>query len=215
MDFIDRNNSHFNRKTAIYQHRNCNAKRRERFWDILNEHLINASMSVGSSGECNGNKHLGLPAEGLDWQRELRGRTKSQRWEISVARYSEYEFSVNIEHNFNQNGYVTEKITDGLLADTVPIYGGATFQQISEIYNSEAFLYVTGENMQEVAGQVIKILGDDSELRRKQRVDAVTEDGMRRFFSWHPAVWNEFGDQLRQDIWSHLRRLCLRGRDDR
>lgn len=56
---------------------------------------------------------------------ELALRNDSKNWQSTKIRFlNKYKFNIAFE-NSNSDGYITEKLTDAFLADTVPIYWGS------------------------------------------------------------------------------------------
>jgi hypothetical protein len=56
---------------------------------------------------------------------------------------SKYKFIVSME-NTREDTYITEKITHGLLANTIPVYWGSP--RIFDYFNKERFIYVDSES---------------------------------------------------------------------
>jgi len=126
--------------------------------------------------------------------------------------YSEYKFAVTMEHVTNDIGYVTEKVFDALEAGAIPIYSGAS--QIHQLLQKDRFFFMENiSDAEATARQVVDILNNRSSYN-SMFADMVLKNGvvsdavMRRFFSWHPAVWPTHGDALRHDILVELAKLC-------
>ena len=72
---------------------------------------------------------------------------------------SQYKFIVTMENN-RTDTYITEKVTHGLLANTIPIYWGST--RISEYINEKRIL-ILDENMEELISRILYIKNNPTE----------------------------------------------------
>jgi len=184
---------HEDRKVIVYQQRNCD-EHRESYWDSINELLKQTLGVVGTSlSKCNGFKDLG--------ERKNFTQVSENHFDDTIYSYSNFEFSLNMEHNSNDIGYITEKIADGFLASSLPIYRGA--KQIEQIFLPGSFLSEWNAKT-----RMLTLLEEPEELRRLQTEPVISEAAMRRFFSWHPSVWPYFGDAMRADIWKAIAKHC-------
>lgn len=77
-----------------------------------------------------------LPVDVYGKQWSANGRCKGEAWNKHVALKS-YRFSIGIE-NTAENFYTTEKFTDNLLTNTIPIYYGSP--NISQYYDSRGYI---------------------------------------------------------------------------
>lgn len=102
-------------------------------------------------------------------------------WNISDSRYkgylinkldglSKYEYSICLE-NCRENGYITEKFTDAILCNTIPIYNGAP--DIDYHYpNSSEFLDLNNDTIIEDIKKIINSNKQyDLELARKKYLE--------------------------------------------
>jgi len=203
MDLIHRKqNNRTDRKAAIYRQRRC-ADHRQHFWDVLNAEMKEQINETGIAvSRCNGHLHSGLKIKiprkpYSDW-----------RYDDNVQLYSRYELSINMEHNINHNGYVTEKLVDGLLSGSLPIYSGSA--QVLDFFLPNGFLHlIPGENDEEVAEKAVSLLQDETKLREAQSVpNIISVEKFQKFYTWHPSTWDEFGDHLRRKIWNLLTDTC-------
>ena len=113
-----------------------------------------------------------------------------------------------MEHARSDIGYITEKVADALLAGAIPIYAGATDAQIKAVFATESFLHVHQGHDAQAARRVIELLRDKKSRDEMRRRRAVSPESMRRFFSWHPAVWPLYGDGMRRTILSAVSKHC-------
>jgi len=210
MDLVDRQlRTRFGRARkyiVAYQQKGCNLFR-ETFWDLLNKELSTRGTRGSALSTCNGQyesgERLSLPEQGdysegggMDW---------------SMGRYEQFRFVWAAEHGQNSHGYVTEKIVNAFLAGAVPIYGGAS--QVGQLFDPASFLPVDLNSaaaaylsLRRVADAVDDPAKYERMLHRSSPV--VSDEVMRRFFSWHPAVWKRFGDGLRRQILEEALRFC-------
>mmetsp|Transcript_101263 Transcript_101263/g.269247 ORF Transcript_101263/g.269247 Transcript_101263/m.269247 type:complete len:440 (-) Transcript_101263:52-1371(-) len=216
LDLWNRTRTRFDRERKYlmaYQQSGCNDER-EKFWDSLN--MASAMQLNGTLGyaigKCNGNLRLGqkadLPAGYLDGPYPFSGHM-----DASMGRYENFKFVFASEHGQNRHGYTTEKIANAFLAGAVPIHMGAALDQLETVFKPGSFIYASirdKQTLQNALNLFVAAAKDEklyeSLLHRWEPV--VTEASMRRFFSWHPAVWPHFGDELRQRILRAALRLC-------
>ena len=215
---------------------NLNAEaEREGYWDSLNVHLNRTLKRTGVAlSSSNGILNLGCaPSDAL---RTLFGepvethkKKKNQHsynYDQSVHRYSCFQAVVAMEHRLGGGslksnvkesspapGYITEKIIDVLLAGSVPIYSGSDL--IHEIFKPSAFVYInaskgrTMEAGEKNLAEIMRIFDHPDEFEQAAQLEGVLQDGaMEKFFSWHPAVWPHYGDELIQRILNELRQHC-------
>jgi len=189
--------------TVAYQQSFCTGFR-ERFWDRLNLQLRRQLNTSGAAlGKCNG--ELGL---GQNMSNEVY-HGGHYDCDANVHRYGQFKSVLVAEHCSETcpRGYITEKIFDALLAGVVPIYYGP--EKITEVVNGASFLYLhPGENDDEVVDQIVAGLSDPAKFVEMRQAPPVSADSLRRFFSWHPAVWPEHGDSMRKRIVSAIYRHC-------
>ena len=76
--------------------------------------------------------------------------------------YSQYKFVICLE-NTKQETYITEKIINGFLAKTIPIYWGS--DNIYDYFNKERFINIPNFSeimINKAIGEIISIITDDS-----------------------------------------------------
>lgn len=210
LDLVDRQaHTRFDRERkylVAYQQKNCDLFR-ETFWDLFNEELKKRGARGSAISACNGLNHSGLRLSLAERSDYANGYGADE----SMGRYESFSFVWAAEHGQNGHGYVTEKIVNAFLAGAVPIYGGAS--QVSQIFDPSSFVNVD-LNHPVLAYFSLKAVTDvvddpgryEKMLHRTRPV--VADEAMRRFFSWHPAVWKRYGDGLRRQILEEALRLC-------
>lgn len=109
------------------------SKTPDTMWWVPNDapHLYHKRMRVANSLIDN---DLPVHVYGNQWP--VHGNCKGQVWNKHVALTS-YRFSIGIE-NTAENFYTTEKFTDNLLTNTIPIYFGSP--NIAEYYDSRGYV---------------------------------------------------------------------------
>mmetsp|Transcript_35465 Transcript_35465/g.112752 ORF Transcript_35465/g.112752 Transcript_35465/m.112752 type:complete len:236 (+) Transcript_35465:2-709(+) len=212
MDLVYRGRTRFGREkrgTVAYQHTSCHPYR-ERLFDQLHEGLARSKrMGPSALSRCAGasGNHGYVPADDG-------GCPNGTRFDKTVCRYEEFLFAETLEHkaSYNSVGYVSEKIVDAFLAGAVPIYSGAA--QVNQIFNPKAFVHAdvsSEEGMQATVGRVLELLENRTKYERMRRIEpVVSHAALRKFFSWHPAVWKTHGDELRWKILVEVLRHCGR-----
>merc|ERR1719354_147381 len=203
MDLIHRKqNNRTDRKAVIYRQRRC-ADHRQHFWDVLNAKMKKKINETGIAvSRCNGHLNSGVKIK------IPRNPYSDWRYDDNVQLYSRYQFSINMEHNRNQNGYVTEKLVDGLLAGSLPIYAGSA--QVLDFFLPNGFLHlIPEENDEEVAEEVVRLLQDKTKLREAQNVpNIISVEKFTNLDRFQPSSWDEFGDVLRRKIWNVVTEAC-------
>ena len=197
-------------QVIAYQQRHCDNRtfglEREAFWDTLNQNTITEMGIRGTAlSICNGRQHLGQRLDNTSHAGTRQGRG---RYDRNVRTYRPYDFVVTMEHARSDIGYITEKVADALLAGAIPIYAGATDAQIKAVFATESFLHVHQGHDAQAARRVIELLRDKKSRDEMRRRRAVSPESMRRFFSWHPAVWPLYGDGMRRTILSAVSKHC-------
>lgn len=188
-------------RTVAYQQQDC-APHREAFWDRLCTSMQAMGRACHALAKCNGHEHLGLQDdEGNE------GRASPSRDDNSVERFARYRFVVALESHMSGGGYVTEKIVNPLLAGSVPIYAGS--KRVSEVFDPATFVeYDPADGGASAIARVGELLRRPEEYEAMISKPAVTPESLKAYFSWHPSVWPEYGDGLRQRIVNDVLSLC-------
>lgn len=84
-------------------------------------------------------------------------------YELAVEKYKPYKFVIACE-NSRINGYVTEKITNPILARSVPIYLGAPDLFSDGVFNRKAIIHVGDFPSYEACVEHVKKVDQDDEL---------------------------------------------------
>jgi len=193
--------------TIAYQSRVCQPDRERLFDDVEKELFAATGQHASALGECHGQGTSSL-ARTLNF--ELPSDPLSH-FDESVERYQKFKFAMNMEHNENNIGYVTEKLVDGLLAGSVPIYAG-DFAAAAEMFDMRG---VVRADLSSAAGsvatakEVVRLAQDPEAYEHYRKHEPlVLEQALRKQFSWHPAVWPTHGDELRMRIVDEILRAC-------
>lgn len=83
-----------------------------------------------------------------------------------IAFLDPYKFTIAFE-NSAQPGYVTEKVTEPMLVNSLPIYWGCP--RIGEEFNKESFVDATGRKFQDVVDEIVELDRDDDKYVAKLR----------------------------------------------
>jgi len=189
-------------RILAYQSSRC-VPSREAAWDRLCRGMHDLGKHCHALGSCNGLQHLGE----LDFN-ERRPRFDRARSNNTVQMLSRYKFTAAMENTLGQEGYITEKLTNPLLAGTVPIYVGP--RSAAEVFSNNSFIHLTSwSQVSKGVQRLNELLQDPEAYQAMVSKPAVTKESLRQFFSWHPAVWKDVGDSLRQDIVNRTLRLCF------
>ena len=127
----------------IYGDSKCCDERRDLF------HLLNERKRVSSAGKWMNNMDNGFVADMLSTKA---GFQRKCRFTIAVESYP-------------HPGFITEKLTDAFLANTIPIYYGA--QDVCEIFNEEAFIDVRKyDTLVDVVNAVMEIESNPEKMAK-------------------------------------------------
>lgn len=216
MDFLNRQAlAKEENHVYAYQHHNCKANR-ENFFTRMCEGLHQEGMECYALGKCGHNQY----AKGDD-RNNAGGRDIANRDDASAGRYAPYKFVEAFENSagypstpgYSSSGYISEKITSAFLSGAVPVYAGA--DEVSEVFNPAALIeadpLTTGgleSKLRNAVSQMVMLERDPAKYKEMVTQDAVTEDQMKKFFSWHPATWATHGDGLRQRIVGQILSFC-------
>jgi len=209
MDLLDRSRVPLQKRrngTLAYMQSNCKPVR-EQMFGLVDDALVAAGKMPGSIlGECNGTHGGGGFVNSPSANCEL----NCTGYDKSVGRYEDYEFVIAFEHVPNFHGYITEKVVNAFLAGSIPI-GHSSFQT-DEIFNAAAYVHIDTENettMRLGVTEMKELFRDPADYSRvQQQASVVTDTSLKKFFSWHPAVWKTHGDALRRRIWQEMSYHC-------
>lgn len=198
-------------RLAAYLYYRCLPHREEFFRRLqqkANENSANTAegktregiqLAVDALGKCTG-------GTGLRKQHSGGSRFHPSYYAEAVNIYSDYLFVIAFE-NTKLDGYVTEKIVTAFLSGAIPIYWGSP--KIMEIFNPEAFIYVSGQDDFDRAIEEIFAVANDVERQRRMRTAPLLQNGAaEKFFTWHGAVRNKLNnDYLRKTLISAAREV--------
>ena len=154
-------------------------------------------------GECQGNLNE-LPKEVVDASRPARCLPYSHDKRpnniivpddigkgnfFSRVKFQDFRFMLLME-DANISGYITDRIIDGYMAGTVPIYYGT--KQIFDIFNSKAFVYFDINNPQEALSR-IKYLESNPNVYQQMLNEPILADGdhtIEKYFSFEDSIGN-------------------------
>ena len=144
------------RKFAAYMYSRCDRPERERFYAILSAVARRElGLDVDALGACGGEGGLEI--------RERRSNRFTHSWhDDAVEVYRDYQFVIAFE-NIVAPMYVTEKITNAMLAGAIPIYWGTN--DIKKIFNENSFIHCKTDRLEECAEDVVRLYQDKERLR--------------------------------------------------
>jgi len=187
--------------TIVYQQNKC-VGYRQTFWDKVCQGVNKVGKECSYLNKCNGDMSLGKK------DLESAGSRKDEHWmDAAVRNYARYNFAMTMEHKVNKYGYLTEKILLAYLAGAVPVYGGAS--QASEIFDPETFVEYHEEDGGASAVQKIQeLIADPKKHHDTVLKQAVSDESMKKYFTWHASTFAKYGDGLRMRIVNELLSLC-------
>ena len=159
---------------AAYMYSNCEAKYREEFFDAL----VAAAKDAGQKppravGRCQGSSTPPLSRHLFD--RSINSENSGDSDEttyldLAIKRYESYRWAIVFENHWSRHieGYVSEKMTSAMLAETIPIYYGAP--DVGEIFNPASFVNCRAfDTLRACADEVVRI---DSDAAAYQKIQA-------------------------------------------
>mmetsp|Transcript_22008 Transcript_22008/g.63453 ORF Transcript_22008/g.63453 Transcript_22008/m.63453 type:complete len:447 (-) Transcript_22008:328-1668(-) len=213
LDLVHRDRVRFNherRGSVAYQFNQCFGPRESVFRHLFGQLQDRGHMPPSALGSCSG----GLPRARAPVPAPDGGCPGGTRFDQSVCRYEHFLFTLSLEHKQSSNvvGYMSEKIVDGFLAGAVPIYAGAS--QVDTMFNPAAFVHANVSNEYDrrmTAVKVVDLLEDWPRYQKMRHLQPlISNETLRKYFSWHPAVWTTHGDELKWQILAELLRHCSR-----
>jgi len=135
---------------------------RSQFYNILNNLASEKlGLTVDALGACGG--------EGGAEVSSRREKRFTHSWhDDAVVSYRDYQFVIAFE-NVIEPRYVTEKITNAMLANSVAIYWGT--EDVKKVFNEKSFIYCNEGELVECAERVISIY-----LNKNALMEMVGED---------------------------------------
>jgi hypothetical protein len=114
-------------------------------------------MRIDSLGKCLHTKSI---PEGISLGY---GKTFKETYQLKQSALNHYMFYLAFENN-NEPGYVTEKVFDGLIAGTLPVYLGATedCQRLIPSNNSVIFVSDYGNNIKNLTDYLLFLANDET-----------------------------------------------------
>lgn len=114
---------------AAYAYRNCHPHR-ESFFDLLN-----AYKRVDAYGDCKRNV-------AADSTRSVYTATETHN-DLAVQQYRKHKFVIAFENQM-LHGYISEKLLSPMMANTIPVYLGAS--DVAQQFNNRSFIDVQHYN---------------------------------------------------------------------
>jgi hypothetical protein len=107
-----------------------------------------------------------------------------------VPMMKEYKFSLVME-NQASSGYITEKLIQGFLASTIPIYYGTT--EVFDLFNPDAFIFwdIERANGGGALEQIITLAKDEVKYREMLSMPILKfphDETLERYFSFQEGV---------------------------
>jgi hypothetical protein len=138
-----------NRKFCAFVYTNPRPQERVMFFKLLSKY-----KRVDSGGDVMNNL-------GSNVEREMDSHTIGK-----LAFVQNYKFTIAFE-NSSHPGYVTEKLTDAMVVDSVPIYWGCP--RVGEEFNQQSFVTATGRKFQDVVDEVVELDRNDDKYIKMLR----------------------------------------------
>lgn len=202
-----------------YMHRHCVREREVMFSSLDNALCTSRGTGASALSECHGNSPRRC-ATGYSNSEDVKPTCMNStfvncssllsRYDTAVGKYEDFQFVLAMEHRvMNERGYMTEKMVDAMLAGAIPISDSGSQRKLMFRPDSYIAADPLNETSMHMADEEMKRLLSDSQAYDAMRLTpAVTEQQLRDYFSWHPAVWTKFGDSLRWKIVWEILRLC-------
>ena len=108
---------------------------------------------------------------------------------FNKMKFQDFRFMLIME-DANIPGYISERILDGFMSGTIPIYYGTT--QVFDIFNPQAFVYYDINNPQEALDR-IQYLENNPDAYDQMFKEPILVDGARtieKYFSFDDSIGN-------------------------
>ena len=110
--------------------------------------------------------------------------------------YAKYPFSIVIE-NYRDDWWITEKICNCFVCNTVPIYLGGS--KAAEIFNPDGIIFVDSiEEIKEAVDYLLK--GDNARTEYESRKEAIADnrERVKKFDTFENWFFREYGELLEE-----------------
>ena len=163
-------------------------------------HSLAAIKPIHAIGICQGNTAAGPKEDGLKSpqcqpykENEIPSsvivHTESGRNDRSFNSVIGHDFRfVLLMENVKSDGYITEKIVDGFMSGSIPIYYGTT--EVFDIFNRNAFIYFDIENPYQALDRIEHLENDPQEYERMLN-EPILADGVNtieKYFSFEDSI---------------------------
>eukprot|EP01040_Poterioochromonas_malhamensis_P001006 gene1006-1067_t len=151
--------------------------------DLIASQLREFGVRIDGLGKCLHTKNI---PEGVSLP-----KTKDRNLQIKRQAINRYAFTLAFENSI-EDGYVTEKVFDALMAGTVPIYLGDSAHLKTLLPNSKAVIFVDDfSSLQELSVYIKSLLHNETayEIHREWRI-SFDEDAYRKGKPLLEKSWN-------------------------
>jgi len=132
--------------------------------------------------------------------------------------FSQYKFNIAMEHGANlpdsveahkARGWVTEKIMNSFLADSIPIFMSRLHGDVFSVFNQDAFVYADGPGGWDEARRRIRYLStNETAYLAMLGQPALSSEGIRNLMTWHSDSWPVYGKFFQEQFVDDLAKLC-------
>jgi hypothetical protein len=154
-------------KFCAFLYNNCESKFRNKFYFMLSKY-----KQVDALGRCLGK----TKGDRFVYKKDVESYHDS-----AVQKYKPYKFVICFE-SVRQNGYISEKIVNVMLANCIPIYSGST--NINEHFNDKSFINMNNyKEIEECIKYIEQVDKDDNLYLELLKQPWLNENKLSNWFS--------------------------------
>jgi len=131
--------------------------------------------------------------------------------------FSQYKFNMAMEHGDGPlsveadkaRGWVTQKIMNSFLADSIPVFMSRFHGDVFSVFNPDAFVYADGPGGWDEARRRMHYLSrNETAYLAMLEQPALSSEGMRKFMTWHSDSRPAYGKFFQEQFVDDLANLC-------
>lgn len=172
---------------VAYLYFRCDRPAREKMFNMLRKE----NLSVIALGACSGDGNLRKTTQD-EMSSFLEGRFSANFISEAVELYKPFKFVIAFENTVSE-GYITEKLTNAFLANSVPIYYGAP--DVGDYFNNKSFINCHDFNSLSDCASFVRQVNSNDELYLSY-LGAKPMLNMAKwceFFQWQAMVKGDVG----------------------
>lgn len=216
--------SHKRYHTCFTYGSDCEWSDRDQFWASLYEDE-NFSMEerngMHATGNCFGKAkdsqiNATMLHEAVCGMATPRAQEYYSGHPYNTCMFSQYKFNIAMEHGSwplaseaTERGWVTEKVMNSFLADSIPVFMSRRHGDIFSAFNPDAFVYADGPGGWDEARRQMRYLStNETAYLAMLGQPALSSEGIRKLMTWHSDSWPVHGKFFQEQFVDDLANLC-------